>query len=88
MEKIKFTEEQIQKARDVPIHWILGVQEGREVSVRCPFHSDRSPSLRIYTNNSYHCFGCNKHGYNAVDFIMDTGASFNEAVSELLNDNN
>lgn len=35
--------------------------------VRCPFHDDRTPSLKLYAD-SYHCFGCGAHG-DAVDFV-------------------
>src|SRR2546427_10740246 len=27
----------------------------------CPFHEDRTPSLRIY-DNGYYCFSCGAHG--------------------------
>jgi DNA primase len=81
----KYTEEEIQYARDVSIHSLLGVKNsGRRVSIRCPFHNERTPSCVIYPDNSYHCFGCSKHGKNAIDFIVDMGHSFNEAVKELL----
>ncbi len=33
----------------------------------CPFHPDRTPSLKIYADG-YHCFGCGAHG-DAADFI-------------------
>ncbi|GAB3313853.1 hypothetical protein GCM10027299_01290 [Larkinella ripae] len=37
------------------------LQENRKII--CPFHSEKTPSLVIYPqNNSYHCFGCGKHG--------------------------
>lgn len=39
--------------------------------VPCCFHSERTPSLALYpTNNSYYCFGCQKHG-NSITFIME-----------------
>lgn len=31
-------------------------------SIRCPFHSDREPSLHIFENQSWYCFGCGKGG--------------------------
>jgi len=34
----------------------------------CPFHEDRTPSLRIYPDH-YHCFGCGAHG-NQIDWLM------------------
>lgn len=36
----------------------------------CPFHTDNSPSLVIYTDsNSFHCFGCHEHG-DGIAFIQ------------------
>ena len=29
--------------------------------VRCPFHEDRTPSMKLYEDH-YFCFGCGKHG--------------------------
>ena len=37
----------------------------------CPFHDDKTPSLRIYPEtNTYHCFGCGKTG-DVIQFIQD-----------------
>lgn len=56
---------------------------GRPVSVRCPFHSDNSPSCYLYPDNSFHCFGCGAHGKGAIDFVMKLGFGFKETVEEL-----
>lgn len=29
--------------------------------MRCPFHADRVPSLKLYDDH-FHCFGCGAHG--------------------------
>ena len=29
--------------------------------MRCPFHADRTPSLKLYSDH-FHCFGCGAHG--------------------------
>ena len=29
--------------------------------MRCPFHADRVPSLKLYGDH-FHCFGCGAHG--------------------------
>lgn len=55
--------------------------------MRCPFpdHNDKTASFSLYPDNSYHCYGCAKHGSNAVDFAMDlTGQKFSDAVKDLL----
>lgn len=78
-------EQDIEKARAVSIQSILGIKStDRRVSVRCVFHTDKSPSLCIYPNNSYHCFGCGAHGKGAIDFIMGLGYDFKDSVSELM----
>ncbi len=42
---------------------------------RCPFHGDKHPSMRIYTNNnSFYCFVCHKGGdiFKFVEFAENT----------------
>ena len=29
--------------------------------IRCPFHEDHTPSMKLYEDHFY-CFGCGKHG--------------------------
>ncbi len=42
----------------------------RNSMLLCPFHADKNPSLKIYTNtNTFHCFGCDKNG-DAIEFIQ------------------
>jgi DNA primase catalytic core len=37
--------------------------------LKCPFHEDKTPSLKIYTDtNTYNCFGCGANG-DAIQFI-------------------
>ena len=81
MERI--TDEQIEKARRVPITTILALPEGRRHKVRCPFHNERTASFVLYPDGSYHCFGCSVNGQNAIDFVMEMGSTFQEAVIEL-----
>lgn len=83
---MNLTHEEIQKFRDIRIHRILGVQDnGRDIKLCCPFHSERTPSFTLYEDNHYHCFGCNKHGFGAIDFCKDLGLSFKESLEELCN---
>lgn len=80
----QMTTNEIEKCRAVPIHSLLGLRNlGRRVMIKCPVHNDRSPSMAIYPNNSYHCFGCSAHGRNAIDFCIALGYSFEESISEL-----
>lgn len=36
--------------------------------IRCPFHGDDTPSLAIYADDHWHCFGCGRHG-DLFDFL-------------------
>lgn len=40
-----------------------GLQPDRNNMLKCPFHPDDKPSLKIYPNtNTFNCFGCGKSG--------------------------
>ncbi len=80
----QLTPEDIERARSVSLRAVLGLPEGYRGSIRCPFHSERTPSCKIYPDNSYHCFGCGANGQNAIDFFIELGATFPNAVRELM----
>ena len=46
----------------------FGLVADRAGMVRCPFHEDHIPSLRLYDDHFY-CFGCHAHG-DAVDLVV------------------
>lgn len=76
--------DEIQKIREIPITRLLGIKPtSRRIHIRCPFHNERSPSLAIYPDQSFYCYGCSKHGSNAIDFCVLMGYSFKDAVEEL-----
>lgn len=56
---------------------------GKEVNrdtCLCPLHSEDTPSFKIYSNNSFYCFGCGKGG-DVVDLIMELeNCDFVEAI--------
>lgn len=80
----KLTNEELDILRNIRIHKILGIQDnGRIISINCPFHSDKSPSCIIYPNNGFHCFGCGQNGRNAIDFCQALGYSFQDSLKEL-----
>lgn len=64
---------------------ILGVREFNR-NIPCPFHEDKSPSLKIYENrNCFVCFGCDARG-SPIDFVMKhKNCDFKEAVEFLSN---
>ena len=45
----------------------FGLEANSAGMVRCPFHEDHIPSLRLYDDHFY-CFGCHAHG-DAVDLV-------------------
>src|SRR3954447_23544559 len=50
-------------------HVALKRRGQHEHSGGCPFHADRSPSLRVDPRRgTYHCFGCGAHG-DVLDFL-------------------
>lgn len=86
--KFGYTAEQIQQARETPIEDLLTTNitrggSGKQKTI-CPFHEEKTPSFYIYDDNSWHCYGCGAHGYNAIDFVMAGDISFKEAVEALL----
>lgn len=86
----KLTESELDDIRSTPIENFLpgGVQllnagNGRK-KCTCPFHREKTPSFTIFENNSFYCFGCNKGGANAIDFVMvRDNCSFIEALRKL-----
>lgn len=42
---------------------------GDHVKIRCPFHKDVSPSLAVYKDNHWYCYGCEVGGRH-VEFLM------------------
>lgn len=43
-----------------------GFQPNRSNFIQCPFHAERTASLKLY-DNSWHCFGCGLGG-SSIDF--------------------
>lgn len=47
-----------------------GLKPNRKGYLRCPFHQEDTPSLKIYRENKgWHCFGCGRGG-SVIDFVM------------------
>lgn len=68
------------KAR-LPLEQLIGAdielrRRGRVLVGCCPFHDDRTPSLVVWPDNHFRCFGCGVHGdlftwrqaYDRTDF--------------------
>ena len=57
---------------------------GATMSGLCPFHSEKTPSLKVNSDKQiYHCFGCGKGG-GAISFIMEIeNISYRDAIEVL-----
>ena len=78
-------EQEIERARKVKLHTLLGLPDnGRRQTIKCVFHKDTHPSLVIYPGDGgYCCFSCGKAGSNTIDFCMNLGLTFRDAVNQL-----
>lgn len=48
-----------------------GFEPNRAGYIKCPFHADKTASLRVYKEpgRGFHCFGCGA-GSTVIDFVM------------------
>ncbi len=64
---VKFDGSKLERAKGYPIENLIEVKNG---FAKCPLHTDKTPSMKIYPKqNKYHCFSCNKGG-DSVDLCM------------------
>ena len=65
----------------------FNVQRGNFIC--CPFHNEKTPSLKLYDGNrGFYCFGCGEHG-SVIDFVMRYfNLDFPKAISKLNDDFN
>lgn len=50
---------------------MYGVEVNRAGFCKCPFHNERTASMKVYDGNrGYFCFGCKKSG-DVIDFVKD-----------------
>ena len=48
-----------------------GLKANRSGFVRCPFHRDKTASMKLYPGDrGFHCFGCGKGG-SVIDFVSE-----------------
>lgn len=45
-----------------------GIEVDRKGFARCPFHSEKTASFRVYPNDKFYCFGCGAHG-SVIDLV-------------------
>jgi len=58
-------------------------KSGQRFSGKCPIHNDKNPSLVVYPDGHWHCFGCGKGG-DVISFVEAMeNTDFRGAVSIL-----
>lgn len=63
---------------------LYGVKVRRNNMAACPFHNDRTPSMKV--NKRFHCFGCGADG-DVIDFVSRLyGISSLEAAQKTASD--
>ena len=63
---------------------MYGLKLRRNNMVSCPFHNDRTPSMKV--DNRFHCFGCGADG-DVIDFVSRIfGISSLEAAQKIASD--
>lgn len=68
-------------ARDAAEHY--GFTPNRAGYICCPFHSEHTPSLKLFPDGGWKCFGCGKAG-SSIDFVMALfDLDFRQAVARL-----
>ena len=67
---MKYDTEKIRLANPLK-EWLerYGIEINRKGFAKCPFHSEKTASFRVYADNTYHCFGCGAHG-DVISFVM------------------
>lgn len=49
----------------------INISDNLRRNIKCCFHNDKSPSMKIYEwNNSWYCFGCQRWGW-IVEFVSE-----------------
>ena len=68
--------------KEVFLHY--GFEPNRMGEICCPFHSEKTPSLKIYDGDrGWTCFGCHKGG-DAINFVREYfGLTFTDAISKI-----
>mgnify|MGYP002862371510 CR=1 FL=1 len=64
----------------------LGYKPNQANMIKCPFHEENTPSLKLYPDtNSFHCFGCNAGGDNITFVIKSKKLSYQQAIDFIVN---
>lgn len=66
---------------------MYGYEPSRAGYICCPFHNEKTPSLKVYPGSGgWHCFGCGAGG-SVIDFVMQLfNISFHQAIIRINDD--
>lgn len=79
MDKVEIIKDRL-TMREVLLHY--GYEPNRAGFVCCPFHSEKTPSMKIYQKD-FHCFGCGEHG-DVISFVQKLfGLSFPDTLKKI-----
>jgi Spy/CpxP family protein refolding chaperone len=79
----KITQADVERAKEYPIRDLITVQR-RDGFVKCPFHDEKTGSLKVFKDNHWWCFGACQEGGDVIDLVMKMdGLKFLEAVRKL-----
>lgn len=68
-------------AREAAEHY--GFTPNRAGYILCPFHNERTPSLKLYPDGGWYCFGCHTGG-SSIDFVMQLfDLDFRQAIARM-----
>jgi hypothetical protein len=65
------------------VHQLAGLEPARDGKVACPFHDDATPSLQLYDDGTFYCFGCQAGGsvYDFAARLWHTGTKGREFLA-------
>lgn len=79
----RIPEEMIQRAREVRLGALLGVDEKKRI--KCPFHGEDKHPAGSIAKGFFKCFVCDKGPIDAITWLMEVeGYSFPAAVNRLV----
>ena len=70
-----------------PANDLLGMnisEDSLPISIHCPYHSDDTPSMRVYPDGKAYCFGCGRM-YNSWDVVYRYFGNRKEALKYVKN---
>jgi hypothetical protein len=74
---------EIERAKMYPISQVI--KANRAGFALCPFHGERTPSLKLYEEtNTFHCFGCSESGDVVKLYMQVNGVDFPSAIKNLI----